>query len=55
MVRLLIANVVDISNHLGLLYQIYELSFIQCQKFKNLFLIYSVSNMKNFMMIIAHA
>ena len=46
MVRLLITNVVDISNYLGLLYQSYELSFIQCQKLKNLFLNYSRRNMK---------
>ena len=55
MVRLLITNVVDISNYLGLLYQSYELPFTQCQKFKNLFLNYSIRNKKNFMMIIAHA
>ena len=48
MVRLLITNVVDISNDLGLLYQSYELSFTQCQKRKNLFFNYSIRNMKKF-------
>ena len=46
MVRLLITNVVGNLNNLGLLYQSYELSFSQCQKLKNLFLNYSIRNMK---------
>ena len=46
MVRVLITNVVGNLNNLGLLYQSYELSFSQCQKLKNLFLNYSIRNMK---------
>lgn len=54
MVRFLITNVVNISNDLGFLYQSYELSFTRCQKFKTLFLNYSIRNMKNLIMIIKH-
>ena len=54
MVRFLIMNVVNISNDLGFLYQSYELSFTRCQKFKNLFLNYSIRNMKNLITIIKH-
>ena len=54
MVRFLTTNVVNISNDLGFLYQSYELSFTRCQKFKNLFLNYSVRNMKSLIMIIKH-
>ena len=48
-------NVVEILNDLGLLYQSYELSFTQCQKLQNLFLNYSIRNIKRFMMSIVQA